>query len=100
MTALRTMKVAAGGLGVYVVPNMLDGAGRIPGNAVRDALGKVPGIKVWSESIPDSGTIQRSAEFRAPTWRIPNGAGSAGDKAMKAFCTDVFRLTGLTRQGR
>ena len=100
MTALRTMKVAAGGLGVYAVPNMLDGAGRIPVNAVRDALGKVSGIKVWPASIPDSGTIQRSAEFRAPTWRIPNGAGSAGDEAMQAFCTEVFRLTGLTRRGR
>lgn len=100
MTALRTMKVAAGGPGIYAVLNMLDGAGRIPVSAAKDALSKVPGLHVWPYLIPDSGTIQRSAEFRAPTWRIPNGKGSAGDAAMQKFCADVFAKLGLGRRGR
>ncbi len=100
MSALPTMKITSGGAGIYAVLNMLDGAGRIPVSAARDALSKVPGLNIWPDAIPDAGTIQRSAEFRAPTWRIPNGKGSAGDAAMQKFCADVFKKLGLSRKGR
>lgn len=100
MTAIRTMRVAPGGHGVHAVLTMLDGAGKVPVGAARDALSKVPGLQIWPQLIPDSGTIQRSAEFRTPTWRVPNGKGTAGDVAMQKFCADVFSKLGLGRRGR
>jgi hypothetical protein len=72
----------------------------MPVTAARDALSKSPGVQIWPEMIPDSGTIHRSAEFRAPTWRIPNGKGTIGDVVMQKFCTDVYSKLGLGRRGR
>jgi hypothetical protein len=95
LTAMRTTKLASGGVGIYAVLNMIDGAGRGPLDAARDALKKVPGLQFWPQEIPDTGTIQRTAEFREPTWRVPNGKGTAGDTAMRKFCADVFAKLGL-----
>lgn len=100
MTAVRTMQVGPGGQGVCAVLNMIDGAGRLPVNAAREALGMVPKLKLWPDPIPDTAVIQRSAEYRRPTWLIPNGKNTAGDVAMRKFCAGVLSLVGLGAKGR
>jgi hypothetical protein len=69
-------------------------------NAVREALGMVPKLRLWPDPIPDTAVIQRSAEYRRPTWLIPNGKNTAGDVAMRKFCAGVLSLVGLGAKGR
>jgi cellulose biosynthesis protein BcsQ len=80
---------------LLVVPNRADGGGKTTLAALRRATAKVPNIEVWSSIVPQSPALQRSADYYRPVWETPYGAGSDGDKMMRALCDDILKMLGL-----
>jgi cellulose biosynthesis protein BcsQ len=95
LAALPAMKVADGGAGIFAVFNKYDTVGVHPLGAAQEALSKIKGIEVWPQTIPNSTTIQRSNEYFVPTWEVPYGKGTTGDRVMQAYVDETLRKLGV-----
>lgn len=88
----------ASGGEIWVVMNKLDSAGKRVMNAAKNALNKLPGVKVWPNQIPDSAAIKRTTEYLRPITDVPYGEGSDGETALNELCDAVLAQLGLLRR--